>query len=145
MARSSLKIRLLALFVVAFVCLNMGGALCVAYCQSFDHSKTEADHCPLKKTSEDCHGPRSKKDDRNSFTESARKLECCPMTVSFFGAPVEKNLYSFGQLLKAAVDQPRLSTPIELSSVRDGSISNYRGPPLIDRRVLRIKNRLLRI
>lgn len=139
MHRHSLKTRFLALFVTAFVCLNGAGAACVAYCQTMDEPAETADHCPLKKLAEDCDS------DRPAFSAHDGEFDCCPMTVSFFAAPFEKHSYSFKQSAAAAVvpvgfirAEYRSFTPL-ISSI------SYRGPPPLDRRIDRIKHRVLLI
>lgn len=135
----SLKTRFLALFVMVFVCLNGAGAACVAYCQTMDEPAESADHCPLKKLSADCDPEGA------YFSAHGGDFDCCPMTVSFFAAPVEKSSFSVKHataILTVKAEPLVLSfhsyTPLK------SSIS-YRGPPPLDRRVDRIKHRVLLI
>lgn len=142
MISHSLKIRFLALFVTIFVCLNGAGAACVAYCQTIDAPEQTADHCPLKKLSAHC----DKANDESTTAASAQSsdFDCCPMTVSFFAAPVEKNSFSSKQPATAA-DIKAESFRIEFRSITTlRPAISYRGPPL-DRRLDRIKHRLLLI
>ncbi len=135
----SLKVRFLALFVTVFVCLNGAGAACVAYCQTMDAPEESADHCPLKKLSADC------EPDGSFFSSHGGGFDCCPMTASFFAAPVEKSSFS---IKHATADLPvqygqfvtnfHSYTPIP-------SAMSYRGPPPLDRRSDRLKHRLLLI
>jgi len=137
--KHSFKTRFLALFVTIFVCLNGAGAACVAYCQTMDEPEETADHCPLKKLSADCDS------ERPSLSSHNGGFDCCPMTVSFLAAPVEKG--SFSVKHSAAVETVKTEqfvlsfrsyTPLQ------SSIS-YRGPPPLDRRIDRIKHRVLLI
>lgn len=139
MSKHSLKVRFLALFVTVFICLNGAGAACVAYCQTMDEPAESADHCPLKKLSNDCDpkGPY--------FSTHSSDFDCCPMTVSFFAAPVEKSSFSVkhtAAVLSVKAERFVLSfrsyTPLH-------SAMSYRGPPPLDRRIDRIKHRVLLI
>ena len=142
--KRSLKIRFLALFVTVFICLNGAGAACVAYCQStMGEPEDAADHCPLKKLSGHC----NKEGDNSSpsFSAIGSGADCCPMTVSFFAGPIEKNSFSVKHVAAATVITPatfvfsfRSVTPLR-------SAMSYRGPPPIDRRPDRIKHRVLLI
>jgi len=139
----SLKTRFLALFVTVFVCLNGAGAACVAYCQTMDAPEQTADHCPLKKLSEHC--DKAGGESRSQASAQSSDFDCCPMTVSFFAGPVEKNSFSVKQAAAAAVikvevfrSEFRSLTPLQ-------SVNRYRGPPPLDRRPDRIKHRVLLI
>jgi hypothetical protein len=146
MSKRSYKIKLVAAFVIAFVCMNAGGAVCVAYCQSFEIAAIEApEHCPLKKAGSHCDKAGEGEDKRDSIATQAGELDCCPMTVSFFAAPIEKNSLSFSRPAVATASSPR---SFELEFAVDRTLpttANYRGPPLIDRRNLRIQHCILRI
>ena len=139
-SKHSLKTRFLAMFVTVFVCLNGAGAACVAYCQTMDEPPESADHCPLKKASApDCDGGAS------LIAFESSEFDCCPMTVSFFAAPVEKSSFS----LKQAAAVLTVKTEPFVANLRShtplvSSIS-YRGPPPLDRRLDRIKHRVLLI
>lgn len=135
--------KLLSLFVTAFVCLNALGAVCVAYCRVADVPEATAagepsHHCEMMaaKASESGNAPALSK---------PRDIRPCPMTVSFFGGPIEKHSV---QLAKAApsgtapIGDPRLDPTV--FEPLPATLS-YRGPPLLDRRTERIKHRLLLI
>jgi hypothetical protein len=133
----------MAAFVVAFVCLNAAGALCVAYCRSNESVAATPDHCPLKKAGTHCDRTA---DITDADAIKTSEIDCCPMTVSFFPAPLEKPSFNFEPATAALVvgrsDAPL--TPV-LSKFTVGVTESYRGPPLLDRRINRIKHRLLRI
>ena len=144
MRRPSIKIRALALFVTVFICLNGAGAACVAYCRSMEKPQASADHCPLKKLTGHC-GSEGKQDNSPAFSAKGSDIDCCPMTVSFFAGPIEKNSFPVKQTAAATVITPptfvftfRSVTPLR-------SAISYRGPPPIDRRPDRIKHRVLLI
>ena len=141
----SFRIKLIAVFLVAFVCLNAGGALCVAYCRSvLEKASDPAEHCPLKKKASHC-------DTENSEPVAAvaslagNKIDCCPMTISFIGAPIEKKSLFFEPAAVALVVPVRHDPPsVTLNAASQISPPAYRGPPL-DRRVERVKNCIIRI
>lgn len=135
----TLKTRSLALFVTVFVCLNAAGAACIAYCQTMDAPAETAVHCPLKRAALDCAG-------QGSFAAiEGHQLDCCPMTVSLLAAPLEK--HSFTLKKPAAVPVLRFdASAVEAAAFAPlSSAISYRGPPPIDRRTDRIKQRLLLI
>jgi hypothetical protein len=144
MYRRDLKTRLIAMFVVAFVCLNAGGSACIAYCQTFD-SAAAADHCPLEKTANHCDKEAEVEENTDSVGIEGTRLDCCPMTVSFFAAPIEKTSFSLSQPAVTTVVETKPTDLLVVSAASFNATFNYRGPPLIDRRVDRIKHRLLRI
>ena len=133
----------MAAFVVAFVCLNAAGAVCVAYCRSTESVAVSPDHGPLKKTGHHCDKPEGKSD---ADAIKTSEIDCCPMTISFFPAPLEKPTFNFAPATAALVavgfDVPL--APV-LTKFAVGVTESYRGPPLLDRRPDRIKHRLLRI
>ena len=135
------KIRFLALFVVAFICLNAGGALCVGYCQTFEVAAEEAEHCPLKKATHHCDTDKGSTD---AIAIGSNEMDCCPMTVSFFGAPVEKQ-FRYSPVVATTVLETRPVRPTFVAVHSFAATFSYRGPPPLDRRVERIKHSLLRI
>ena len=137
MGTSSIKVKLLAAFVVAFICLNANGIVCVAYCQSFEIAVVEPqEHCSPKKT----------ESPGDAVSEPAGDLDCCPMTVSFFAAPVEKNSTLSAPVIVASTPAPPRLAELALQPERSLlSAANYRGPPHRDLRDLRIRNCILRI
>lgn len=139
MNKHSLKVRFLALFVTVFVCLNGAGAACVAYCQTMDEPAESADHCPLKKLSND-------RDPKGPFFSTHDGgSDCCPMTVSFFAAPVEKSSFSVKHSapVVSVKSEPFVISFRSCTPLR--SAISYRGPPPLDRRIDRIKHRVLLI
>lgn len=145
MSGRPIKIKLFSAFVIAFICLNAGGAACVAYCQSMGVSVTAGQaHCPLKKAGADCDRSTGAKD-RNSVGQPSGELDCCPMTVSFFAAPVEKNSNPYSEPTVAAVVTPKTRHVEFRSNDSYPATANYRGPPPLDRRSLRIQHCILRI
>ena len=141
----ALKIRFTALFIVAFICLNAGGALCVAYCRSEGPSPGKAHPTP-EQTSHHCGksgGPKKEPVDSVALTDN--RLDCCPMTVSFFGGPIEKQVRQSSPTVIALVAKIETAQLERFRVERFATRFNYRGPPPLDRRTDRIKHRLLLI
>jgi len=140
----SVKTKLIAIFLVLFVCLNGGGALCVAYCQAvLETVSAPAEHCPLKKKADHC-DPDGPEKDTASAVASSHELDCCPLTLSFVCGPIETKRFSFESAAVALIaDVPTGSPAIPVLTVESPPPA-YRGPPL-DRRVERVKNCIIRI
>ena len=138
----SKKNRLISLFVVAFICLNAGGAVCVAYCRSMPSAAEE--HCPLKKTDSHCHKGSKGENSSEATSVAGDEIFCCSVTVGFIPAPVEK-LFRFTNIVSTALVDTHTIEPRLVSIPSFTSTFDYRGPPPLDRRVERIKLRLLRI
>lgn len=141
MFRSRIAKHITALFIVAFVCLNVGGAACVAYCQAFDLSKTE--HCPLQKVSNHCDKTSKRVSDPDAIT-AADEVDCCPFAVTFIAAPVENTNYSFNTAAAIPVQALSISPVFVAGRKQVTKGIAYRGPPM-DRRIDRLKNCLIRI
>lgn len=130
-----------SLFIMAFLCLNVGGAICLTYCsQLFFSESVSSDDAHL---SEHCRLAKKKAEEKNSSVD-AGEAACCMMPVSLFPAPVEKSR-SFSVVLIEAVPAPEFefSTPAVLH-ISSALTPVYRPPPL-DRRVERLRNCVIRI
>lgn len=121
----------IAIFVVAFLCLNLGGALCFTHC-ALERASAEdelaglSDHCKAIKLAEQA----ANKDN------SAGDLEvsvCCAVPTALVAAPAEKKVEP--QKMAAVALLPQLPNVPIVASARDGqtSVPVYRPPPL-DRR-----------
>jgi hypothetical protein len=145
MQRRSLTTKLLSLFLVAFVCLNAGGALCVAYCQSsFEASQVSKDHCPLKKKSQHCDPDQQKQDSHTVANIGGIETDCCPMTVSFIAGPMEKSSFSVKAPPTALIAAFESAEAANFTRIKINIPTAYRGPPL-DQRISRLKNGVIRI
>src|SRR4030095_5419070 len=143
MFRSRLILRLTAVFVVAFVCLNAGGAVCVAYCQGFD-LKAEKEHCPHEKYSKHCNKKANHEKGSKAINLPEGEMDCCPFTVSFISAPVESQNTSVQTVAVTRV-QAFLPPPTLLPDRRHPIAGTaYRGPPM-DRRIDRLRHCIIRI
>src|SRR5687767_11280236 len=146
MGKRSIKIRLLAVFVTAFVCLNANAAVCVAYCQTSEIAVVgPPEHYPLKKTVEHCDKSATTENREDVFSVSAGGLDCCPIAVSFFAAPIEKNSASLAPNAIAADPSPSSIAFAFTPGRQNTAPENYRGPPPSDRRELRLRHCILRI
>jgi len=133
--------KFIAALLLLFVCMNAGGAVCVAYCRSVVLN-AKSDHCPLAKKGRHC--DRAVPEKGNETALAAGKVECCPMVVSFIPGTLEtKQNFS---ITTAAVPATKFVTAPVLEIPRNifDRIPAYRGPPK-NERVLHITNRTLRI
>ncbi|HJS52476.1 MAG TPA: hypothetical protein VJ781_11290 [Pyrinomonadaceae bacterium] len=143
MLRNRIVTRFVALFVVAFICLNAGGAVCVGYCQTFD-SKVSSDHSSRQKVSGHCDRAAEHARDSNVVAETTREMDCCPFTTSFVAAPIEKQSLSLDSVATSPSQEAYVSF-VFLAGRKESVIGNaYRGPPM-DRRIDRLKNCIIRI
>ena len=134
----------LAMFVLAFLCLNVGGALCLSYCTQFTlTASVNADDSHL---SEHCRKAKKAAEEKNQNSSiTANSAACCMLPMGLFAAPVEKlNRFS---VVVAEVNTP--SVPIEftapvLAGFDAPAVPVYRPPPL-DRRVERVLHCVIRI
>ena len=128
---------------MAFLCLNVGGAICLTYCSQLLFAESvSSDDAHL---SEHCRLAKKKAEEKNQNSSiDAGEAACCMMPVSLFPAPVEKSR-SFSVVLIEAVPAPEFefSTPAFLH-VSSAVTPVYRPPPL-DRRVERLRNCVIRI
>ena len=136
--------RFLSLFVVAFLCLNAGGVLCLAYCAT--PSKAASDHCPLKKkTSEHCNHSNNKEQASESVAFKANTVTCCIMPVSIFAAPLEQKAGKITEAVPVAdVVNEAVFVPAILPRSRQIPKFYYRPPPN-DTRFERVRNPVFRI
>lgn len=137
----------LAAFVLAFLCLNVGGFVCLTYCSQVAMATPSLDDSHL---SEHCR--RAKKEaeekdhDATKFTASV--ASCCMMPVSMFGVPIEKQTRPGDVLAADAV--PAIDIHLVRFAVPDfidfhiASTPVYRPPPL-DRRGERVLHSVIRI
>lgn len=133
--------KFIAAFLLLFVCLNAGGAVCVAYCRSVVLN-AEGAHCPLAKKGHNCDRPAPENKDETAL--SAGKFDCCPMIVSFIPGTLEPK-QTFNTAATAVPVSNFVLTPLTVvSQYRFANIPAYRGPPK-NERVLHITNRVLRI
>lgn len=135
--------RVLTVFVLAFICLNGFGALCVAYCQTVEASYEKAEHCPggsgvLTKANS------ATVPDTPAVTDIGANDDCCPLTVAFVAAPIESKQQTPAPSVMMAdlsyIDHVLLKVERPFSN----SIPPYRGPP-IDRRLDRVMHCVLLI
>ncbi len=136
-----LQTKFIAAFLLLFVCMNAGGAVCVAYCRSVVLAATES-HCPIAKKESHCDKAETAETDGTAL--KATKFDCCPMIVSFIPGTLETK-----QNVKVAVAATPVSnlTPAAFVAIprsRFQNIPAYRGPPK-EERCLHITHRVLRI
>ncbi len=144
MFRRITKSKFFAIFISAFLCLNLSGSFCIAYCQ-VEMAKTE--HCPLTKPdAESC--PMTKGGQKTSSGSLAKiakghALDCCAPAINYFAAPLEHYQFSF-----QTADTPKNGTSFSLNAAFE-KISytpdfSYQ-KPLYDYRKARLKICVFRI
>lgn len=136
----------LSVFVLAFLCLNVGGALCLTMCtQLFAFEVVAADDSHL---SEHCRKAKkaAEEHERNSTKIEASVGSCCMLPVGLFAAPLEKRAELKAVPTVAAIPaayEYGFAAPANfISNVRVTPV--YRPPPL-DRRGERILHSVIRI
>lgn len=134
--------RLLAFFVIAFLCLNAGAFFCLAYCQK--SAAMAAESCPLKKAGM-AHCPHSQtaKTNEDDTKVAGNSAACCMLPVGVFGVPLEPIA---GQITSAPVATVETANfaPIVLAASRQIPKFYYRPPPN-DARGSRVRNQVFRI
>ena len=138
--------RTVAAFVLAFLCLNVGGVLCLTYCSQILSASASpaADDAHL---SEHCRQMKREAEEKNrdSSRIAADEASCCMLPIAMFSAPVEKRPEFAVNLVVEAPAEIRfeLTAPV-FSSNSSIIIPVYRPPPL-DRRIERILHSVIRI
>ena len=147
MSPISIKTKLLSIFVLAFLCLNAGGAVCLVYCTApLQQAATASEHCPLPKASQaHCpHANRSETPKGNATVAEANEVSCCSLAINVLVAPIERKQVSH-DLVAVVPEKPVVSTPVFATS----SVTSFRSLEIRtlirDRRFERIKNRVFRI
>jgi hypothetical protein len=117
--------KVLAIFLLAFVCLNAGGAACLAYCETFEIS--DADHCPLSRKSDHCNGA-AEPSNSSEFIEST-SVDCCQLPLAIIAVPVvnTESREKPAQAVQSTV--VAYTAPIFTTAIRHASDKFYRPPP----------------
>jgi hypothetical protein len=147
MSPISIKTKLVSLFVLAFLCLNAGGAVCLVYCTApLKAAAAETEHCPLPKTGAvHCpHANKSQTPKGDVTVAESNAASCCSLAINVLVAPIERKQASH-ELTAVALEQPVVSTAVFCySSVSFVQPIELR-PLIRDRRFERIRNRVFRI
>jgi len=135
--------KLISLFVIAFLCMNAGAILCLAYCGQA--MKASAEHCPLQKAAAHCpHSKTRQTTPTSNPSWEGSSVKCCVLPVSVFAAPLQ---------IKAGVETavPVTASP-EVVVAGTFAPNNsrqipkfYYRPPPNDSRVDCIRNQVFRI
>lgn len=140
MFRRIVQSKILAVFISAFLCLNLSGSLCLAYCH---FKKAEAEHCPLAKLdAESC--PMTKGLQKNVSDQAAKfskgqAIDCCTPAINYFIAPLEKHQFSF-QIADVPKEKTFSFTPTAAFEKIDFQPDFSYRKPLYDYRKARLKN-----
>src|SRR2546423_6234171 len=106
--------RLLAFFVVAFLCLNAGVFLCLAYCGKAMAATAES--CPLKKAGM-AHCPHSQTaNSKNDESFAGSSVTCCMLPVGVFGVPLENRAGTITSASVAAATEKIEFAPVVLTA-----------------------------
>lgn len=146
--KMTLSKKLLAAFVLGFLCLNAVGALCLTYCSSLFSVEAAVLAGDDSHLSEHCRTMAAKAKVADDAQDKIAKVEnsCCMMPVAMFAVPVEKRS-TFETIDVAVVPQAVVNAPVlepVASFTKPFEIPFYRPPPL-DRRIERSLNCVIRI
>ena len=123
--------RILAAFVVSFLCLNAVGLLCLSYCGG--SVLASSSHCERMMSAAHCPHARQQAKEvatNSSPSVSVRPPSCCMMPVSMFPAPVEKrSTQTAVAVLLLQAERTNVTTQFERAS-REVPTFVYRPPPL---------------
>lgn len=146
MTRRSAKIKLLSVFILTFLCLNAGGAVCVAYCQGFTQSVAQKDHCPLAKFGSHCPKSKDSNEDGPAYVEfTDNSMDCCVLSVGLIATPFEKKHRTADIVLIAVVEKPQLPLALVPQTATEKPFYiTYSSAPA-NKRFTHIKNRVFRI
>lgn len=141
--------KIVAAFVLAFLCLNVGGFVCLTYCSQIAVAASRpspddshlSDHCRRAKK-------EAEERDRDATKFDANAASCCMMPVSMFAVPLEKHTRFLAVLVADSaptvnIEFFRFAAPTVIAS-HITSMTVYRPPPL-DRRGERILHSVIRI
>lgn len=141
MFRRKTHIKLLTAFVIAFICLNAGGSVCVAYCQSFEQQMPMSEHCRMA-----AQHSGGDADPKTKITVTAAgRVACCSVAVNFITGPVESLHFDANTSILSLPQDPLRFANEPVVEHLSRPIPIYRGPPPIDRRPDRLKHRVIRI
>jgi len=135
--------KLISLFVIAFLCMNAGAILCLAYCGQF--MKAKAEHCPLQKAAAHCpHSQTQKISPSSNPSIEGTSVSCCVLPVSVFAAPLE--IKAGIETVAPVAAKPEVIVAAIFASAYSRQIPKfYYRPPPNDRRIERIRNQVFRI
>jgi hypothetical protein len=146
MSPISIKTKLLSVFVMAFLCLNAGGAVCLVYCTAPATLAASAEHCPLPKVSQ-AHCPHANKAETpkgDVTVAESNAVSCCTLAINVFVAPIERKQVSH-ELAAVAPEKLVVSTPLFEFSPTTFVLPFEHRSLIRDRRSERIRNRVFRI
>ena len=135
--------KLISLFVIAFLCMNAGAILCLAYCGQA--MKASAEHCPLQKAAAHCPHSKTRQATQSSNPSwEGSSVKCCVLPVSVFAAPLQ---------IKAGIEtttpvtaSPEVVLTATIVPIHSRQIPKfYYRPPPNDHRMDRIRNQVFRI
>ena len=137
---------ILAAFVLAFLCLNVGGVLCLTYCSQI-LSASAAPVTDDAHLSEHCRQVKREAEQKNrdSSRIAADEASCCMLPVAMFSAPVEKRPEFAVNLVVEAPPEIRFELTAPVFSAHSSIVIPVYRPPPLDRRGERILHSVIRI
>lgn len=141
--------RVMAAFVLAFLCLNAAGTLCLSYCSGLSALTASAEIQPDDShLSEHCRAMKAAAIEQDRDREKAYSIEpaCCMMPVAMLAVPIERTVKIDTADAPAAMPASFEYTFEAAATSHSISIQQpvYRPPPL-DRRIERQLNCVIRI
>lgn len=138
--------RALAAFVLAFLCLNVSGALCLSWCLQGPATTATAasddsqlsEHCRQMKR-------QAEQADQDSSRIEAGEAACCMMPVALFAAPVEKRVELAKVVAVAALPAVEIDFAPPVIAYQQAHAKPVYRPPPIDHRQERLLNCVIRI
>ena len=135
----------LAAFVLAFLCLNAAGALCLTWCLQGSATAVAAsddsylsEHCrQIKRQAEQANQDRSRID--------AAEATCCMMPVALFAAPIEKRVEIAKVILVAVMPAVEIEFVSPVIGYQHAHATPVYRPPPLDHRSERLLNCVIRI
>jgi hypothetical protein len=141
----AIKTKLLTLFVLTFLCLNAGAAVCLAYCEGTFAHAAEKEHCPLAKNTADCpHAGTSGPVKTDGPVAESNAVACCTIAVNIFAAPLERKQVS-QEVVAAVPAEPVVVARVAVPQVIVRDETARFTQRFADRQTDRIKNCVFRI
>ena len=129
-------------FVIAFVCLNLGGAMCLTYCTQ--SAKAAPASAPMPSHCEH-HKKQAQTPTTNNDSASATAAACCAMPVSLIATPIEER--GTATITDTAALSIASAAPFEIfrTFTANRVVERVYRPPPLDQSGSRLRNCVFRI
>ncbi len=129
-------------FVIAFVCLNLGGAMCLTYCTQSAKAAPASAQMPSR-----CehHKKQAQTPTTNNDSASAKAAACCAMPVSLIATPVEER--GIVNITDTVAISTVIGKPSEIfrTFTANRVVERVYRPPPLDQSSVRLRNCVFRI